>query len=339
MRSSRGPAAPFRAVLLTLVLGGTLPIVAQAATATEVWQTRGSVTFASADGGEMWLIDASGGLESPKADLLRIGAHGASRVTTFRGHAFSPIADPNFVFVVVDNDIVRVDKRAPHATKILKKGELWPIGTAVDKDFIYFTNQSTEYLDGGPRDGKPGSISKMKKNGDDLQRLASADARNLVIDEKNVYFSNGTSVCAVSKSGGRVRTLVEETGQLPFLAIDGEWLVYTRSEGVSRVNTKSGRIESLVDDIDIPLFVAATGGVTYVGANLAFQGPGEAAKPAEVLRLRAGHAPERLWSGMNRLTTMVLANGALYFTIERVDGVAGATVLRLDTESDPKPMR
>src|SRR3954469_18500025 len=48
-----------------------------------VWKTSGSVTFAAADGAEVWLIEASGGLEAPKASLVRIGPAGASRVTTF----------------------------------------------------------------------------------------------------------------------------------------------------------------------------------------------------------------------------------------------------------------
>lgn len=323
------------AFLLSLAVAFALR--ADTGDATVVWQTRGSLTFASANGNEVWLIDASGGLESPKATLMRIDASGASPVVTFRGRAFSPAADENAIFVVVDNDLLRVDKHPPHATKFLKKGELWPIGTATDREFLYFNNQSTEYLDGGPPNGKPGSVSKMKKDGGGLTRLASADAREIALDEKNVYFSNGSSVCAVSKSGGRVRTLVENTGLTPHLAIDGDWLVFTRSEGVSRVHTKNGRVESLADDIDIPLFVAAAGGVTYAGANMAFQGKGNPPKPAAILRLRPVHPPERLWSGMTRLTTLVLANGALYFTVEPLEGTEGATVLRLDVASDPKP--
>jgi len=78
------------------------------------------------------------------------------------------------------------------------------------------------------------------------------------------------------------------------------------------------------------VFVAAAGGTTYLGANLAFQGPGKSAKPAEILRLRPGHTPECLWSGMNRLTSMVLAAGRIYFTVEPLDGTEGASLLRID---------
>ena len=117
------------------------------------------------------------------------------------------------------------------------------------------------------------------------------------------------------------------------LALDGEWLLYTRTNGVSRCNTKSGKIEALADGIDIPLFVAAGDGAAYAGANFAFQGAGKPPKPAEILRLRPGAAPERLWSGMNRLTTMVWAGGKLYFAVEGVDGNAGASVLRIDVGS------
>jgi hypothetical protein len=84
-----------------------------------------------------------------------------------------------------------------------------------------------------------------------------------------------------------------------------------------------------VSDLDIPLFVAAGNGAAYLGANMAFQGAGKPLKPAEILRLHPGAAPERLWSGLNRLTTMVLAGWKLYFTVEGNVG-AGASVMRID---------
>jgi hypothetical protein len=294
-----------------------------------VWQTKGSVTFAAADGANVWVIDASGGIAAPKASLVRIGPSGASRVATFSGYAYSLAADEDFVYLVVDKDIVRVSKRPPHAQKTLKKDEVWPIGVAVGGDYVYITNQSTKDLDGGPRDGKPGSVARMKKNGDGFTKLSEVTARNIVLDANNVYFSSSTSVCAVPRNGGPLRTLVEDTGQESFLAMAGEWLVYTRSNGVSRLNTKRGKVEALAEGIDIPLFVAAANGTTYIGTNMAFQGPGKPPKPAEIIRLRAGRKPERLWSGMNRLTSMVLAGGKLYFSIEPIDGSGGAKVLRM----------
>ena len=299
-----------------------------------VWQTSGSVSFASADGAEVWLIETSGGLAAPKASLVRIGPAGASRVVTWPGYAYGPAADKEYVYLVVGKDIVRVDKRPPHVTKVLQKGEVWPFGVGVEGDYVYFTNQSTEGLDGGPRQGKPGSVARVRKSGDGFERLSGMSARNLVLDpdagKGNVYFSSNTSVCAIDKRGGAVRTLVADAGQMADLAIDGEWLLYTRTNGVSRCNTKSGKIEPLADGIDIPLFVAAGDGATYAGANFAFQGAGKPPKPAEILRLRPGQAPERLWSGMNRLTTMVWAAGKLYFTVEGVDGNAGTRVMRID---------
>jgi hypothetical protein len=295
-----------------------------------VWKTTGSVTFAAADGADVWLIDASGGLDAPKARLVRIGPGGAEAVATFSGYAYWPAADKDYVYLVVDKDVVRVDKRPPHATKVLRKGEVWPIGVAVEGEYVYFTNQSTEGLDGGPRHAELGSVARMKKSGGGFERLSDKTARNLVVDADNVYFSSSTSVCAVSKHGGAVRTLVADAGQTANLALDGEWLVYTRTNGVSRCNTKSGKIEALADGIDIPLFVAARDGAVYVGANFAFQGAGKPPKPAEILRLRPGQAPESLWSGMNRVTAMVLAGGKLYFAVEGVEGTAGASVLRID---------
>lgn len=273
-------------------------------TAKVVWKSKGSVTFMAADGADVWLIEATGGLEAPKASLVRIGASGVSLIATFSGYAYAPAADGEAVYLVVGKDIVRVSKRPPYASTILRKGEVWPMGIAVDGESVYFANQSTEGLVGGPRYGRPGSVAKISKSGAGFVRLTEANARNVVLDANNVYFSSGTTVCAISKRGGSIRTLVQDIGQTPFLAIDGDWLVYTRSNGVSRVNTKSGKIETLAGDIDIPLFVAAADGVVYVGANMAFQGPGKPPKPAEVLRLHAGVAPERLWSGMNRLTSM-----------------------------------
>jgi hypothetical protein len=38
-------------------------------------------------------------------------------------------------------------------------------------------------------------------------------------------------------------------------------------------------------------------------------------------------APERLWSGMNRITTLVVANGKVLFTIESAEG---SMLLRVD---------
>jgi len=76
-----------------------------------VWKTSGSVTFAAADGATFWLIEASGGLGAPKASLVRIGPAGVSRVVTFPGYAYGPAADKDYVYLVVDKDIVRVDKR------------------------------------------------------------------------------------------------------------------------------------------------------------------------------------------------------------------------------------
>jgi hypothetical protein len=35
---------------------------------------------------------------------------------------------------------------------------------------------------------------------------------------------------------------------------------------------------------------------------------------------------------MNRLTAMALAGGKLYFTVEGIDGTAGARVMRIDVE-------
>jgi hypothetical protein len=295
-----------------------------------VWKTSGSVTFASVDGADVWLIEANGGVDAPKARLVRISSAGAEAVATFSAYAYWPAADKDYIYLVVDKDVVRVDKRAPHATKVLRKGEVWPVGVAVEWEYVYFTNQTTEGLDGGPPHGQPGSVARMKKGGGGLERLANKTARNLVLDADNVYFSSSVSICAVSKRGRAVRTLVADAGQTADLAIDGEWLLYTRTNGVSRYNTESGKIEALADGIDIPLFVAAGDGVAYAGANFAFQGAGKPPKPAEILRLRPGLAPERLWSGMNRLMTMVLAGGQLYFTVEGVDGTAGTSVLRID---------
>lgn len=318
--------------LLTMMIVRTSPA---ADTASVIWKTKGSVTFMAADGADVWLIEASGGLEAPKASLVRIGATGATPIATFSGYAYSPTADGDAVYLVVGKDIVRVGKRAPHATTILRKGEVWPIGTAVDSESLYFANQSTEGLVGGPRDGRPGSVAKISKSGAGFLRLTEANARNLVLDANNVYFSSGTNICAVSKRGGPVRTLVQDTGHTPHLAIDGEWLVYTRSNGVSRVNTKSGKVETLADDIDIPLVVAAADGVAYAGANMAFQSPGKPPKPAEVLRLRAGGAPERLWSGTTRLISLVIAGGKLYVAVEPMDGSDGSSLLRIDSAATP----
>lgn len=308
-----------------------------------VWKTSESVTFASADGAEVWLIEAGGGLDAPKASLVRIGPAGVSRVGAFSGYAYSPAADRDYVYLVVDHDVVRVDKRPPHASKVLRKGEGWPVGVAVEGEHVYFTNQTTEGLDGGPPHGKPGSVARIRKSGGGFERLSGLTARNLVLDAANVYFSSETSVCAVSRRGGAVHTLVADAGQTADLAMDGEWLLYTRTNGVSRYNTKSGKTEPLADGIDIPLLVvaengaadngAAGDGAAYLGANFAFQGSGKPPKPAEILRLRPGRAPERVWSGMSRLTTMVLAGGKLYFAVEGLDGSQGTSVLQLHVAS------
>ncbi|MEA2165549.1 MAG: hypothetical protein QOK37_3676 [Thermoanaerobaculia bacterium] len=326
LQATRGIARIVFSLLAMMILTTSMA----ADPASVIWKTKGSMTFMAADGADVWVIEASGGLEAPKASLVRIGATGATRIATFSGYAYSPAADGESVYLVVGKDIVRVGKRPPYATTILKKGEVWPIGTAVDGESVYFANQSTEGLVGGPPDGKPGSVAKISKGGAGLVRLTEANTRELVLDTNNVYFSNGTNICAVSKRGGPIRTLVQDTGQTPSLAVEGEWLVYTRSDGVSRVNTKSGRIETLADDIDIPLVVAAADGVAYVGGNMAFQGPGKPPKPAEVLRLRAGGAPERLWSGMTRLISLVIASGKLYVAVEPMDGSDGSSLLRID---------
>ena len=301
------------------------------APATVVWKTDGSITFASALDGEVWLIAAEGGLAEPRASLVRVQGNAASRVVTFRGRAFSPTADETSVYVVVDHDVVRVDRKPPHATKVLAKREVWPIGTAVDGEFVYFTNQSTQGLAGGPPGGKPGSVARVKKTGGAVERLAEATARDLAVDAENVYFATEDRIRVVSKRGGKARTLVDQVHTLSSLSLDGDWLVYTTSRGASRVNTRTRKIEPLADGIDIPLFVAAGRGVAYLAANMSFPGP----KPAEVLRLQPGKPPERLWSGLNRVTMLVLANGALYFSVEPIGAVEGSTLMRLDVPRQP----
>jgi hypothetical protein len=232
---------------------------------------------------------------------------------------------------VVDKDLVRVEKKPPYPWKRIAKGEVWPVGVAVDRDFVYLTNQSTKGLAGGPPDGKPGSVSRLKKTGSSLERLSSSSARNVVVDEKNVYFGSETSLRAIAKEGGKERVLLEDAGSSPSLALDGDWLVTTRSGGASRIHTKSGKVEPLVDDVDIPLFVSAKEGTVYLGANLAFQGPGKPPVPARILRLTAGAPPETIWTdeNQNRLAAMVLAAGRLYFALEPLGGIGGATLLAI----------
>ena len=306
-------------------------LLAMAAAAKDpaIWNTRGSITFASADGDDVWLIDA-GTLESPVAHLVRIGPAGAVRVASLPGPAFSPVADAEHVYVVAGKDLLRVDKRSPHAMKTMVAGEVWPIGVAVDSESVYLANQTTQGLAGGPPGGKPGSVAKIKKTGGAVVRLTSETARGIVVDAENVYFASGTSVRAVGKRGGPTRALVSDIGATPSLALDGEWLIYTRDGGVSRVHTRSGKVEQLAGDIDIPLFVAASAGAVYVGANMAFQGPGTPPRPAEVLRLRPGGEPERLWSSLNRLTAMVVAGPAVYVASEPMAGDGGGKVHRIE---------
>jgi len=305
-------------------------LMANLAAAHVIWKTPGSITFASADGADLWLIEAGGGLDAPKASLVRVSPSGTERVVTFSGHAFSPVADAENVYLVVDKDLVRVEKKPPYSWKRIAKGEVWPVGVAVDRDFVYLTNQTTKGLAGGPPDGKPSSVSRMRKSGGSLERLSSSSARNVVVDERNVYFGSETSLRAIAKEGGKERVLLEDAGSSPSLALDGDWLVTTRSGGASRLHTKSGKVEPLVDDVDIPLFVAAKEGTVYLGANLAFQGPGKPPVPAKILRLTPA-PPETIWTDENqdRLAAMVLAAGRLYFALEPLGGTGGATLLAI----------
>src|SRR5689334_17459732 len=165
--------------MLGLVLSAA---VAAAATSAEVvWRTPHSITFGSADGDDLWLIDA-GSFEAPSPPaLVHVGPAGAVRVTELPGLGFSPVADRDHVYVVSGHDLVRVDKRAPHKTTRLLQGEVWPVGVALDDESVYLTNQSTLGLSGGPPGGKPGSVARIRKSDGSVTRLAVANARNVVV--------------------------------------------------------------------------------------------------------------------------------------------------------------
>src|SRR5258708_34985527 len=92
----------FRMLLAVLSMTHLAGRTMSAEPAPVMWKTSGSVTFASADGADVWLIEASGGLEAPKASPVRLRPSGATRGVTVPGYAFSPSADRDYVYVVVD---------------------------------------------------------------------------------------------------------------------------------------------------------------------------------------------------------------------------------------------
>jgi hypothetical protein len=321
--------------MLGLVLSAA--VAAAGASAEVVWRTPYSITFGSADGDDLWLID-TGDWESPHGPaLVHIGPAGAARVAELRGAGFSPVADRDHVYVAAGHDLVRVDKRPPHTMLRLLQGEVWPVGVAVDDDSVYLTNQSTIGLSGGPPGGQPGSVARIRKSDGSVTRLATGNARNVVVDGENVYFSSDDTVRAVSRAGGPVRTLVAATGATSALALDGPWLVYTRQGGVSRVHTRDGRVEPLADGIEIPLFVACAGGAVYVGATLVFMGRDEPPKPAEILRVHPGRPAERLWTDAAtsrlRLSLMIVAGRRIYFALGPLGG-DGATLYRIEVPAE-----
>jgi hypothetical protein len=129
---------------------------------------------------------------------------------------------------------------------------------------------------------------RAKSDGSDPKELAGDARRGVVMDRDTVYFGGPRGgLFAGPRAGGRTRTLVEPgSSGYNNLALDGAWLVFTRQDGVSRVDTRSGRVEKVADGIPIPLGIAARDGVVYVAVNaVANRG---ATTPAALARLRIG---------------------------------------------------
>jgi hypothetical protein len=184
-----------------------------------------------------------------------------------------------------------------------------------------WTNRST--------DGK-GNVMRAKSDGRNPKELAFDAGRGVVMDRETVYFGGPRGgVFAVPRSGGRTRTLVEPgPSGSSSLALDGAWLVFTRQDGVSRVDTRSGRVEKLADGIPIPLGVAARDGVVYVAVN-AVANRGQTS-PAAMARLRIGDGQVQtdwLWSRAGARAGPIAVTATDAFMVSRPGTGTGAETL------------
>jgi len=293
-----------------------------------VYGATGSIPWLTAEGGEVWLVESSGSLASPRSALLHVGPAGAERIVELAGFAFAPAPDREYVYLVLDKSVVRIARAAPHKIETLARNQIQPVHVAVTGDSLFWTNQSTQPLLGSTRPGRPGNVMRANRDGRNATILSTDEARELVVDADAVYYSSGISIRAVARGGGRPRVLVADTGGMPNLALDGKWLYFTREDGVSRVHTAAGRIEPVIEGITIPLFVAARNGWAFVGANAAVTRRGEMS-PAQLVRVSPDHRAEILWEAPVRLRGLALGQSALYLAIEDEDlrGIWGGTKL------------
>jgi hypothetical protein len=177
---------------------------------------------------------------------------------------------------------------------------------------LLWTTQSTMELDGWPvSPPRPGTVMKANKDGREARVLvADVDTRSLAFDQSSVYFSAGTAIERINFDGTGRQRLVDETGGTPLLRVDGDWLYFTRSNGVSRVSLKDRRVEVVADDLEIPLGLSARDGVVLILANAVINRHyPEYERPARLVRVEIAMAPQTLWSQADLLVSALDVHG------------------------------
>jgi len=104
---------------------------------------------------------------------VRNRAGPASRACdVFQAYAYGPAADKDYVYTGVARTSCVSTSGAPQCDEVLRKGEVRPIGVAVEGEYVYIHQPgSTEGARrGAGATGKPGSVARMGKSGDGFER-------------------------------------------------------------------------------------------------------------------------------------------------------------------------
>lgn len=203
--------------------------------------------------------------------------------------------DATHFYAITGTSVVRLPRTGGAAPEVLASATM--LGAlALVGDHLVWAEPSTLHLAGGPR-GRPGQLTVLPRDGGTpVALVADIDPRSLEVSGDRIYFSNGDAIERVDAEGGARTVLVPHTGTTPLLRSDGRWLYFTRHGGVSRVDD-AGRVESISDDIEIPISLALDGGEVVILANAVISRPRpEYARPARLLGVTPGGPTRVLWS-------------------------------------------
>jgi hypothetical protein len=132
---------------------------------------------------------------------------------------------------------------APDCTPTTLAHGIEPRDLAVDADNVYFVD---------PRESNDAHVNKVPRAGGDTVILATGGRPNaVVLDQDYVYWTDLDvgSVLKVKKTGGTVETVAGGESGLAGLAILDGQLFWPSLDGLRRVNTQGGAVETVADGI------------------------------------------------------------------------------------------